>query len=94
MTPPSTVRGLFVRIGGALLGVLLLYVLASGPSFYFDVRREMSKAARSQTMPGFVTPAIYRPLLQAVYQTPLERPLSGYITWWIQLATQHENRGR
>lgn len=103
MTPPSTVRGLFVRIGGVLLGVLFLYVLGAGPATYYQTRyaNTLGIDIRSVVNPDEGLPkdvlgswavceamqTMYRPLEAGVKGTPLEKPLADYRQRWTESAT-------
>lgn len=100
---PSTARGLLARIGGVLLGVLLLYALGSGPATYYQTRYEntvgieiLSVLNPNESVPGDVLGSwtvckvlwtMYRPLEAGVKGTPLEKPMADYRQRWAEGAT-------
>ena len=74
---PPSLRGLITRIGCTLVGLLLLYVLSIGPSYYILTHTE-----RLDTQLFY---NIYAPLWWATSGTPVESSLETYSEWWINL---------
>ena len=77
---PHSLGSLATRLACTLGGLLLLYVLGSGPSFYLSERWP-------QTLP--VVARLYGPLSAVILPTPLEDPYQAYIGWWGRLALDH-----
>jgi hypothetical protein len=67
--------GLWVAL--ALVLVPILYTLSMGPAHYLIRRTEKG-----------VNPFVcaYRPVIWLHDNTPLEKPLEGYMKWWSRLA--------
>jgi hypothetical protein len=90
MNPESrlTARGLLARIGGVLLGVLVLYALGSGPATYYSVCYHNSLGRSGSARGQALLQTAYRPLGAGVAGTSLETLLVKYQGWWILRAQE------
>jgi hypothetical protein len=81
---PSTARGLLARIGGVLLGVLVLYALGSGPAAYYQTRYHNGNLGSAEV--AIALQRMYEPLWSGVEGTSLKTPMANYQGWWNQRA--------
>ena len=72
-----SLRHLLVRMAVTLLALVLLYVLGAGPAVYMAVKFPRSEPLLSQ---------IYRPLDEAMLNTPLWSAFHAYENWWTEFA--------
>jgi hypothetical protein len=75
--PPSW-RRLVAWCAGAVLGAGLLYVLASGPAYYWEMKRNHGGPTGS---------GLFEPVYRFAFDHRWGRPVRIYLTWWYDLAT-------
>ena len=73
----TSLRRLLVRMAATLLALAVLYVLGAGPAVYMAVKFPRSEPLLSQ---------IYRPLDEAMLNTPLWSAFHAYENWWTEFA--------
>ena len=74
---PTSLGSIATRIVCTLIGLLLLYVLGSGPVSYLW---EVSPRSRPLIV------KLYTPMRLAIKDTPLIPPVGAYTEWWARLA--------
>jgi hypothetical protein len=82
-----TLRRLWLRIGGTLVGLALLYVLSIGPAVFCAEKY----GQRENVDPFWMVEKVYRPLLY-MPDGPWTTALLLYVQWWMSLAGEDSLR--